>query len=135
MEITNEMLEDVKALASAEEIIAFAKERGVEMSAEDGAKMYDALHKRGELDDDDLDDVAGGFCLNASSWLGRLILLIFGRLPANRTDGVVSDKNPMNGVPLEKNGSAFTDAMVRGKHKGIDTLGELSNGRNGIITL
>ena len=58
-----EMIEKAKAVKSAEELLAFAKENNVEMS-EDEAKTYFAQlnPKSGELDDDDLDAVAGGGC-------------------------------------------------------------------------
>ena len=56
-----EMIEKAKAAKSAEELLELAKENGVEMTA-DEAKTYFAQlgTKSGELDDDDLDAVAGG---------------------------------------------------------------------------
>ena len=60
-----EMIEKAKAAKSAEELLALAKENGVEMTA-DEAKTYFAQlsSKSGELNDDDLDAVAGGGCLD-----------------------------------------------------------------------
>lgn len=62
---TPEMLEKAKAAKSADELLALAKENEVEMT-EDEAKTYFAQlnPKSGELDDDDLDNVAGGACDN-----------------------------------------------------------------------
>ena len=61
--LTSEMIEKAKAAKSAEELLALAKENNVEMTA-DEAKTYFAQlgPKSGELDDDDLDAVAGGAC-------------------------------------------------------------------------
>ena len=56
-----EMIEKAKAAGSAEELLALAKENDVEMSAEEAAAYFAQLNpKSGELDDDDLDNVAGG---------------------------------------------------------------------------
>ena len=59
--LTPEMIEKAKAAKSAEELLEVAKAGGVEMTA-DEAKTYFAqlTPKSGELDDDDLDAVAGG---------------------------------------------------------------------------
>ena len=59
--LTPEMIEKAKTAKSAEELLALAKDNGVEMT-EDEAKTYFAQlnPKSGELDDDDLDAVAGG---------------------------------------------------------------------------
>ena len=56
-----EMIEKAKAAKSAEELIALAKDNGVEMTADEAATYFAQLNpKSGELDDDDLDNVAGG---------------------------------------------------------------------------
>ena len=61
--LTPEMIEKAKAAKTAEELYEIAKANGVEMT-EDEAKTYFAQinPKSGELDDDDLDSVAGGAC-------------------------------------------------------------------------
>ena len=61
--LTPEMIEMAKAARSAEELLALAKENNVEMT-EDEAKTYFAQlnPKSGELNDEDLDSVAGGGC-------------------------------------------------------------------------
>ena len=59
--LTPEMIEKAKAAKSAEELLALAKANGVEMTADEAATYFAQLNpKSGELDDDDLDNVAGG---------------------------------------------------------------------------
>lgn len=60
MEITNELLVKAKAAKSTEELIAIAKENGVELTEEEAAKYFAELHKDGELADNELDNVSGG---------------------------------------------------------------------------
>ena len=58
-----EMIEKAKEAKSAEELLELAKENGVEMTADEAATYFAQLGpKSGELDDDDLDAVAGGAC-------------------------------------------------------------------------
>ncbi len=70
---TPEMIEKAKAAKSAEELLEVAKAGGIEMTA-DEAKTYFAqlTPKSGELDDDELDAVAGGGCKSGSS--GRMVV-------------------------------------------------------------
>ena len=61
--LTPEMIEKAKAAKSAEELLALAKENNVEMTADEAATYFAQLNPTsGELDDDDLDAVAGGAC-------------------------------------------------------------------------
>ena len=61
--LTPEMIEKAKAAGSAEELLELAKANGVEMTADEAAAYFAQLNpKSGELDDDDLDAVAGGGC-------------------------------------------------------------------------
>jgi predicted ribosomally synthesized peptide with nif11-like leader len=65
--LTPEMIEKAKAAKSAEELLALAKESGVEMTADEAATYFAQLNpKSGELNDDDLDSVAGGACSSNS---------------------------------------------------------------------
>lgn len=66
--LNHEMIEKAKTAKSAEELLALAKETGVEMT-EDEAKTYFAQlnPKGGEISDDDLDNVSGGACSGSSS--------------------------------------------------------------------
>ena len=58
-----EMIEKAKAAKSAEELLEIAKANGVEMTADEATTYFAQLNpKSGELDDDDLDAVAGGAC-------------------------------------------------------------------------
>ena len=69
--LTPEMIEKAKAAKSAEEMLELAKANGVEMTADEAKIYYAQLNpKSGELDDDDLDAVAGGAC--ATTALGRV---------------------------------------------------------------
>ena len=61
--LTPEMIEKAKAAKSAEEFLTLAKENGVEMTADEAATYFAQINpKNGELNDDDLDSVAGGAC-------------------------------------------------------------------------
>ena len=58
-----ELLEKAKQAKSAEEILALAKENGMEMTGEQAAAYYAQMNPAsGELSDDELDNVAGGGC-------------------------------------------------------------------------
>ena len=58
-----EMIEKAKKAKSAEELLDLAKACGVEMTADEAATYFAQLNpKSGELNDDDLDAVAGGSC-------------------------------------------------------------------------
>ena len=59
--LTPEMIEKAKVAKSAEGLLALAKENNVEMTADEAKTYFAQLNpKSGELDDDDLDAVAGG---------------------------------------------------------------------------
>ena len=60
MAYTNEQVNKAKKAKSVEELLAMAKAENVPMTEEGAQKIYDALHKEGELSDDELDNVAGG---------------------------------------------------------------------------
>ena len=65
--LTPEMIEKAKAAKTAEELLALAKENNVEMTADEAAIYFAQLNpKSGELNDDDLDNVAGGACESSS---------------------------------------------------------------------
>ena len=62
-----EMIEKAKAAKSAEELLEVAKAGGIEMTADEAATYFAQLNpKSGELDDDDLDAVAGGACADSN---------------------------------------------------------------------
>ena len=60
-----EMVEKAKVAKTAEELLEIAKANNVEMTADEATTYFAQLNpKSGELDDDDLDAVAGGACSN-----------------------------------------------------------------------
>ena len=61
--LTPEMIEKAKAAKTAEELLEIAKANNIEMTADEAATYFAQLNpKSGELNDDDLDAVAGGGC-------------------------------------------------------------------------
>ena len=63
MNFHTEMIEKAKAAKTAEELYEIAKAEGVEMTCDEATTYFAQLNpKSGELDDDDLDNVAGGAC-------------------------------------------------------------------------
>ncbi len=74
MEMNNELLERARKVKSAEELMALAKENGMELSEESAAAYFEEMHKSGELSDEELDNVAGGGCHSKD---GRLIVSEF----------------------------------------------------------
>ena len=62
MELTKEMLTKAKETKTVEELVAIAKENGMELTFEEAEECFARLHKSGELSDDELDNVSGGGC-------------------------------------------------------------------------
>ena len=63
MNFNAEMIEKAKVAKTAEELYEIAKASGVELTADEAATYFAQLGpKNGELNDDDLDSVAGGAC-------------------------------------------------------------------------
>jgi len=59
--ITPELIEKAKAVKTAEELIALAKESNIELTEEQAKEYLEKLNpKMGEISDDELDNVAGG---------------------------------------------------------------------------
>lgn len=74
MMLHNEMLLKAKEATSAEELIALAKENGFSYTEEEIKAYFDKTHKTGELDDDELDNVAGG----CHEWGGNRLVVTVG---------------------------------------------------------
>ncbi len=55
-----EFISKLKEAKSADEILALAKESGIELDEEKAKELFAELNASGELSDDDLDKVAGG---------------------------------------------------------------------------
>ena len=70
MEFTQEQLAKAKAAKSAEELLALAKENGMELTEEEAKNYFEQWHKEGELADEELDNVSGGSCYASD---GRMI--------------------------------------------------------------
>ncbi len=60
--MTNEQISKAKECKSAEELLALAKENGIEMTAEEAEAKFAQLNNEGELSDDELSGAAGGGC-------------------------------------------------------------------------
>ena len=60
MELTKELLAKAKEAQTAEELLALAKENGMELTKEQSEEYFTKLHHTGELADEELDNVAGG---------------------------------------------------------------------------
>ena len=59
MNLSHEIVEKIKSVGSADEVLAIAKEYNVEITPEEADKYFHQLHL-GELDDELLDMVLGG---------------------------------------------------------------------------
>ena len=80
--LTPEIVEKAKAAKNAEELLALAKENNIEMTADESVNFFAQLNpKSGELNDDDLDNVAGGACQNVtdSPLIGKIVRVTSGQ--------------------------------------------------------
>ena len=57
-----ELIAKAKKAKSAEELLALAKENGIDLTEDEARTYFEQLNTKGELSDDELDMVAGG-CL------------------------------------------------------------------------
>ena len=72
MEMNNELIAKAKHAKSPEELLALAKENGVELTEESAQAYFNQLNpKMGELADDELDNVAGGGCQKNNGHLDK----------------------------------------------------------------
>ena len=60
-----ELIEKAKTAQSAEELLELAKAEGVDATAREAEEAFARLHRKGELADEELDNVSGG-CVNPS---------------------------------------------------------------------
>jgi hypothetical protein len=63
-----EMILKAKEAKSAEELLALAKEYGMELTEESAKAYFEQLHNNGELSDDELDSVTGGGCSTSGGY-------------------------------------------------------------------
>ena len=69
---TPELIEKAKSAKTPEELMALAKENGMELTEESAKAYLDLLHPQtGELSDDELDNVAGGGCQQNNGHLDK----------------------------------------------------------------
>ena len=62
--MNQELVNKAKKAKSVEELLALAKENGIELTNEQAKEYFAQLNPtKGELSDDELEDVAGGGCL------------------------------------------------------------------------
>ena len=57
-----ELILKAKEVRTAEELLVLAKENGTPLTEERARAYYEKIHKSGELSDDELDNVSGGWC-------------------------------------------------------------------------
>lgn len=65
-----ELLQKANTARTPEELQALAKENGMDITPEQAQDYFARLHQNGELEDDELDNVAGGGCYKG----GKLIV-------------------------------------------------------------
>ncbi|MDE6420343.1 MAG: hypothetical protein K2K87_07430 [Lachnospiraceae bacterium] len=64
MNMNEELMAKARGAKSAEELLALAKENNVELTEEQANAYFEQMNRTGELEDDELDSVAGGGCHN-----------------------------------------------------------------------
>lgn len=57
-----ELMQKANMAKTPEELLALAKENGMDITPEQAREYFARLHKTGELEDDELENVAGGGC-------------------------------------------------------------------------
>lgn len=57
-----DMMEKAQGAKTPEELLVFAKEADIQMSPQEAEETFALLNKKGELSDEELDNVAGGGC-------------------------------------------------------------------------
>ena len=78
-----EMIEKAKAAKTAEELFEMAKANGVEITEDDAVTYFAQVNPTdGELDDDDLENVAGGYVCSTGK-VGDTVRVISGETCAN----------------------------------------------------
>ena len=71
---TPEQLQAARAAKSSEELISLAKEQGIDITVEQAANFLNP--PKGELSDEELENVAGGYCKQGGSEYGREIVTL-----------------------------------------------------------
>ena len=55
-----ELIAKLKEAKSADELLALAKENGIEIAPEKAKELFEQMNANGELSDEELDQVSGG---------------------------------------------------------------------------
>lgn len=71
--ITPELIDSAKKTETAQELIALAKENGIELTEEQAEAYIAQFHVAGELSDAELDNVTGGGCYTEDGYLKTTI--------------------------------------------------------------
>ena len=61
MNVSKELLKKAKTAKSAEELLAMSKAEGFELPEGEAETVFSKLNKTGELSDEELDNVSGGY--------------------------------------------------------------------------
>ncbi len=57
-----ELLEKARQANSPDELLALAKENGIELSETSAEEYFEKLHRSGEMSEEELENVSGGGC-------------------------------------------------------------------------
>ncbi|MBQ0135294.1 MAG: hypothetical protein KBS43_00965 [Oscillospiraceae bacterium] len=87
MIFTEEQLMKIKEAKSIEELKALASAEGLDATDEQITEYFESTHKEGELEDDELDNVSGGGCFNASSPYEESLVGSYVRVKADGREG------------------------------------------------
>ena len=104
------LAEALEKAETPEAVIALAKEKGFEITAEDLASVPET----GELSDDELDGVAGGMILNPLTALGGLAALLFRRFGGKKSANTLTYRSTgtaPKATTLQFNSTAGKPAM------------------------
>ena len=85
---TPELIEKAKSAKTPEELMALAKENGMELTEESAKAYFEQLNpKTGELADEELDNVSGGGCHNGGRLVEETVKKSFSLIVAEWTTG------------------------------------------------
>ena len=130
--LTPELIAKAKTVASAEELLELAKANNVELTAEEAATYFAQMNpKSGELDDDDLDSVAGGACSSGKTGHGvpngTLVRVLTGRTcwKCGGNIGRIFDKNSQYSYERivckeYDDGDVFIECSINGFTLGVE---------------
>ena len=89
-----ELMEKAQTAKTPEELLALAKEMEVEMSSQEAEETFALLNKKGELSDEELDNVAGGGCDTTVD--GKSYTVVSSHVPCFTGEYIPNDKRTDN---------------------------------------